>query len=218
MDLLRRPPETDVSKSVIDRVATQLKALGTGNSPAEVLQIGELIFREIYGCERMFLKKGTHHPSLRRLGLHPDVPFKVTTLWRAVSMYEMSLRFPQLFETPQLGVSHLRAVIGLPFDIQESLLRAAAQERWTKRRLEEEASRHRQGDRKRGRKPLPKLLKLTRELERLLDRFGELDGTDFQIRGSVAKETRGILERFRQHCDEVEGLMPPPSSRPNSAL
>lgn len=208
---LLRPPAGSAPN--LDAIAAKVKALATGNSTSEVLQLGELIFREVYGSQRMLLHKGGRQASLRRLAAHPDVPCKVTTLWRAVSVYEMSLRLPQLLSLEELGVSRLRAVIGLPVEIQEQLLRAAVRERWTKRQLEREAARHR-AEKRRGRRPLPKLVRWTRELERLLDRSAELGATDMVLRSGPAAEVRAALARCSRRCEELNAeLEVPPSTR-----
>ena len=80
----------------LDALAAKIKVLANGHTTGDVLQLGELIFREVYGSQGRMLHKGGSQASLRRLAAHPDVPCKVTTLWRAVSVYEMSLRLPQL--------------------------------------------------------------------------------------------------------------------------
>lgn len=212
---LLRPPASGAPK--LDAIAAQIKVLATGNSTSEVLQLGELIFREVYGSQRMLLHKGGRQASLRRLAAHPDVPCKVTTLWRAVSVYEMSLRLPQLVGLEELGVSRLRAVIGLPVDVQEELLKAAVRERWTKRQLEREAARHR-AEKRRGRRPLPKLVRWTRELDRLLDRSAELVAQDMVMSRGPAAEVRATLSRCRSRCDELASeLESPPSSRRGAA-
>lgn len=207
---LLRPAD---AASKLDAVAAKIKVLANGHSTADVLQLGELIFREVYGSQGRMLHKGGSQASLRRLAAHPDVPCKVTTLWRAVSVYEMSLRLPQLVDLEELGVSRLRAVIGLPTDVQEELLRTAVQQRWTKRQLEREAARHR-AEKRRGRRPLPKLVRWTRELERLIERSAELAPQDMVMRGGPAAEVRAALARCGARCEELSrDLEVPPSTR-----
>ncbi|HLV19308.1 MAG TPA: hypothetical protein VKZ49_00445 [Polyangiaceae bacterium] len=202
-ELLRSAPAA-TDELLIQRVAEQLSRIDPSSSPANVLQLGELVYREIYGQDRRVLNRGAKHPSLRRLALHPSVPFKVTTLWRAVSIYEMSLRFPQLFEMPSLTISHFRAVIGLPVDTQRRLLTNAAQQRWTKRRLEQEAGQQREGQRRRGRRPLPPALKWARELERVLARSAELEVADGKISDDAAEEIQATLRKCRERCRALE--------------
>lgn len=167
-------PDRRASRGSLDALAAELKSLGRSQSPEEMLKMGELVSR------RLKLGGADHKASLRRIAAHRDVPFKVTTIWRAVSVYEMSLRMPHLLDSKVLGISHLRAVIGLDPVDQEMLLTLAAKDRWTKRRLEQEAAKLREGLKRRGRRPVPKTLVWAREAERLIARGEELhDGGSF---------------------------------------
>ncbi|HSC89492.1 MAG TPA: hypothetical protein VLC09_19555 [Polyangiaceae bacterium] len=199
----------------IDYLAGQIRLLGAGNTPKDVLRLGELVYRELYGGGRSLQQKD-RHASLRRIAAHPDVPFKVTTIWRAVSVYEMSLRLPHLLHAPGLGVSHLRAVIGLDPAHQELLLTLATRERWTKRRLEQEAARHRSTDRRKGRRPLPQLIAWTRELERMLERSQELNPADLRGQQATLLEAQQVLERFSARLttlkDQVSNELSPSAS------
>lgn len=190
-------------KERIDYIARRIRELGAGNSPQHVLRLGELVYRELRAGDQSLAGRD-QRASLRRIAAHPDVPFKVTTIWRAVSVYEMSLRLPHLLEAPELGVSHLRAVIGLAPADQELLLTLAARERWTKRRLEQEAARRRSSDSRKGRRPLPKLTLWTRELERLVERSLDWSESDLALSASGVSEFQDILTRFRQRASEIE--------------
>ncbi len=199
-ELLRAEEPAPVAEVLVERVAARLKAIGNGETLNQVLQIGETIFRELYQGRRTRPRQGQSTASLRQLAAHPDVGVKLTTLWRALSVYEMSLRFPQLFERTELGVSHFRAVAGLALEEQRALLQRAAEERWTKRRLELEVAR-RPRDRRRGRRPLPKPLKWARELERLLETAPErCDALD----PYAAEELCRVLTRVASRCAELE--------------
>jgi hypothetical protein len=193
-------------KERIDYLASQIRLLGAGNSPKDVLRLGELVYRELYGGGRALQQKD-RHASLRRIAAHPDVPFKVTTIWRAVSVYEMSLRLPHLLHAPGLGVSHLRAVIGLEPAHQELLLTLAARERWTKRRLEQEAARHRSADRRKGRRPLPPVVAWARELDRLLERSTELNPAELHGQRAALIEAEQTLTRFGQRLEVLRGQL-----------
>lgn len=186
----------------IDYLASQIRQLGAGNSPKDVLRLGEIVYRELYGGGRALQQKD-RHASLRRIAAHPDVPFKVTTIWRAVSVYEMSLRLPHLLQAPGLGVSHIRAVIGLEPAHQELLLTLATRERWTKRRLEQEAARHRSADRRKGRRPLPQLIAWTRELDRLLERSQELNPAELSGQETALNEAEQTLVRFSARAGQL---------------
>lgn len=191
----------------LDYFAEQVQALGTGNSPEQMLRLGELVHRLLKSSDG---SEGDQRASLRRIAAHPGVPFKVTTIWRAVSVYEMSLRLPHLLGVSGLGISHLRAVIGLDPADQEHLLTQASRERWTKRRLEREAAKYREGRQRRGRRPTPKLTLWTREVQRLLQREAELDLTADGLNAEQLAELSTVLDgletavqRLRQRVAEA---------------
>lgn len=166
-------PSFQAQRGSLDYFAEQVRELGSANSPEQMLRLGELVYR-VMKSTGSGASEREQRASLRRIAAHPDVPFKVTTIWRAVSVYEMSLRLPHLLGVKGLGISHLRAVIGLDPADQEVLLGRASSEGWTKRQLEREAAKHRDGNR-RGRRPLPRITVWTRELQRALEHGAELD-------------------------------------------
>lgn len=185
----------------IDYLAEQLAELGTANSLQQVLRLGEIVHSKL--CSAVRAKEADRRASLRRIAAHPLVPFKVTTIWRAVSVYEMSLRLPHLFDSPHLGISHLRAVIGLGLADQELLLTLASSERWTKRQLEREAAKKRDSSKRRGRPPLPKLTMWTRDLDRLLERAEEFAEGDLGLLATESREALAVLDRFQKRTEEI---------------
>lgn len=203
-------PSTGLKTISLDELARQIAVLGTDSSVGHVLRLGELVYQGLYGSSRA-LQSDAGAASLRRLAAHPQVAWKVTSLWRAVSVYELSLRLPQLFDLPGLGVSHFRAVLGLPPHVQESLLQSAAEEKWTKRRLESEALRFRTERPRRGRRPLSNLEKWTRDAAQLLEQLTELRGKEAskELSGDPAelREVRAHLTRLRAVCDELEAQL-----------
>jgi hypothetical protein len=133
--------------------------------------IGELIVRRFYGGNiGAWRQRKGRDASFRALARHPGLPLSASGLYRSVCIYEMTLRIPALAD-PCFTPSHLRAVIGLAPDTQETLLNRARHERWTVRALEEEISRLRRDDmRPRGRKRLPAPVRWARTLQRVIDR------------------------------------------------
>lgn len=151
----------------IEDLAAQIQELDGLNGTEQMLRLGEAIHRTITSVGGEIGSVA----SLRKIANHPMVPFKVTTLWRAVAVYQMSLRLPHVMVFGDLGVSHLRAVIGLDPRVQEELLTAAHRERWSKRKLEKAAAEQRGNGQRRGRRPAPRPIALAHEIERALDKF-----------------------------------------------
>jgi hypothetical protein len=154
-----------------ERVRCAVERLGSvrrGASLGFALDVGRIVVDTLYGGDlsrwRARHRKDT---ALRTLSQRPDLPLSTSALYRALALYELSQRqgHAQLHE---LGISHLRAVLGLPAPTQSALLAAAARERWTVARLEREASGRRSPLRLRGgRKPIAPYIKTIRRIVQL---------------------------------------------------
>ena len=193
----------------VDALVDRIQALGDGRSMKEILSLGELVHR---AYRAMDADSEARRASFRKIADHPRCQFKVTTIWRAVAVYELSLRLPHLVDAPGLGVSHLRAVIGLSLADQDALLTSAARERWTKRRLEQEAaSRRRAEGPRRGRPPLSETKVLMRDAASLAARADamSLDPPSFNLssdsqqsegtqNGSTQSEARELVSSLAQ--------------------
>lgn len=189
-----RPSSNDAGQ--LDELAREIAALGAGTTQAHIVRLGEIVHRGLQRS-RGGLGEGSQ-ASLRRLAAHPLVPFKVTSLWRAVSVYEMSLRLPHLVDHRNLNISHLRAVLGLPTQVQEELLRGAIEGRWTKRVLEQRAAIHRRAEAPRGRRPNSKWMVIAREVERLVERARELTKDDFQGPSGEREAALAAVDELRR--------------------
>lgn len=197
-DVTELSPAFQAQRRSLDYLAEQIREIGTGSSPEQMFRLGELVFHALRADASSPGDEKKQRASLRRIAAHPGVPFKVTTLWRAASVYEMSLRLPHLLHVKGLGISHLRAVIGLDPADQEYLLGRAIQEEWTKRRLEQEAARRREGKRRRGRRPTPKVTLWTRELQRVLARRDELEDEFDGMDATMAQALVSVLEEVEE--------------------
>jgi hypothetical protein len=200
------PPTCDATSRCLDSLAERLQSLDSGNSPEKMLQLGELVYRTLKDSSSSE-GEGDHRASLRRIAAHPGIPFKITTIWRAVSVYEMSLRMPHLLDAKGLGISHLRAVIGLEPTDQELLLSRASHESWTKRQLEREAARFREGRRRRGRRPTPRITLWARELRRVLERSSELEELVPQADPSTKAELAVVLAELEEKSRQLRSRL-----------
>ncbi|HEX2731394.1 MAG TPA: hypothetical protein VHM70_07315 [Polyangiaceae bacterium] len=187
-------------------VAKAAESAGGLHSLHWALEVGEAVFRRVFnGDERLLRARGKKNSSFRRLAADPDLGMSPSSLWRAVAIYELSRRFPELVQYTHTGVGHISVVLGLPEPDQYSLLRAGEAQRWTRRRLQREAAelrlRRRQGA------PVPR--------SRFLDRLAglELLACDTfrdevsRMRVDELEEAMGALTRVRQRLAEVEGRL-----------
>lgn len=156
----QRPGLTD---DAVEKALAQIRHIARVSSLQLALDVGEVVFETIFDGDAVLLRsRGPKHTSFRRLALHPELPMSASNLWRAVAIYELSRRLPDLSRTTHLGVCHVRAVLGLPPQEQEQLLARAESERWDVSRLETQAS-----ARRRGHGGRPRKLEVLKALDKL---------------------------------------------------
>jgi hypothetical protein len=147
----------EMLEGVIDAFVDSLREVCHKATLELALHVGRLVIDTFYqGDVTLWRMHGKGHPSLRMLARRHDLPISPAHLYRCVAIYEISHRVPALSTWKQLGMSHVRAVIGLSQDDQKRLLESAAEGRWTAQRLEFESHCIRGEQRsRRGRPPCP---------------------------------------------------------------
>lgn len=195
-------------RELAERVRCAVQRLGSvrrGASLGFALDVGRIVVDTLYAGDlsrwRARQRKDT---ALRSLSRRPDLPLSTTALYRALALYELSRREGEI-GWHELGVSHLRAVLGLPAAAQNALLAAAARDGWTVARLEREASAQRSPARARGgRKPVATYIKSIRRIVQLtspealegLERCEELDATQLEELARQIGRARARLARL----------------------
>lgn len=203
------PTPEDPWEQTIAQVAEELGQLRNASAMKLTLEVGELVVTRIFQGDLERVRcQGRKDNSFRRLAAHPKLPFSPMRLWRAVGVYELVSRMPGLPNTKNLTVSHLYAVLGLPQETQEWLLRAANEHEWAVVELERKANKHRSKRAKRGAQPV--LLQSLRELERFtsrLDLSAKLNSEDDTLDMDQVQRVQESIERIRAWCDELRGLL-----------
>jgi hypothetical protein len=184
----------------------RLSGVRRGASLGFALDVGRIVVDTLYaGDVSRWRARRRKDTALRALSRRPDLPLSASALYRALALYELSQRDGRE-GWPELGVSHLRAVLGLPAPTQSALLAAAARERWTVARLEQEAAARRSPARPRGgRKPMAPYIRSIRRIVQLtspaalegLERCGELDATQLDELSRQLGRARAQLERLQ---------------------
>lgn len=191
----------------IDRVAFRIAQMSHSTIVRFTLELGEIVYRELIGNDvEEVRRKGKHYQSFRKLAAHPAIPFSAGTLWRAVAMYELSLRLPHLFSLENIGVSHYRAVLHLPDATKECLLVAASTGRWTKAQMELAASRARAIPDTSGPAPLRTSLKSIRQVEKtLLSMLESVKGrlVSKQHKDEELAKLRECVRDTREVCEQL---------------
>lgn len=195
----------------IDAVVAELKRVASRAALDLALEVGRIVVERFYGGNvHVWRQRGNRCPSLRRLARHPELPFSAAALYRAVAIFEMASRLPDVATWKHVGASHLRTVVPLPAPDQERLLLAAERERWTVVRLGDEVRTLRScRDERRGRPPTPKLV---RSIRRLTRGAPELDAVSARRDLSVLQPDqldalRHELSGLRRRCEALEQLI-----------
>lgn len=187
----------------VDEVVRRLCQLTRSATLDLALEVGAIVLRDVFGSDMVRLRsRGARDHSYRKLARHPNLPFSATTLWRSVAIYDVQ-RLPGLRRAEHLGITHLRAVLGLPQAVQERILVAAEKQRWTKEYVEKRASAHREkgGSRQPGRRRMAPAVKAARRIDDLLAGAPPtLEGT---LNEKQIRELSETLNRVRGWCDEL---------------
>jgi len=204
--LRRRSPDDDIVSVVI----ADIKSITRTATLEFTMRVGEIVYLKIYGGDLGVLRRRkSRHTSFRRLAAHPDLPFSAATLWRAVAIFELAQRVP--ITASNLGVAHLRPVLGLPDDVQALLLSDAIEHEWTKEETERRAAVYRNGTPRRGRPPTPPALKLVTAVERLARSISGSLPTSSEGRLELdtiqSARARDAVKRLREICDAVEDAL-----------
>lgn len=74
--------------------------------------------------------------SFRQLARIEGMPMSPASLCRAVGIYQLALRMPELLGFRRVGVGHVSTVLRLPLEQQVALLYQAEQDGWSRSRLQ----------------------------------------------------------------------------------
>jgi hypothetical protein len=183
-----------------------------------MVRIGELIVERIYGgnCAK-WRSHGRKNTSFRKLSSHPDLPFHASQLSRAVSIYMLTQRRPELTQFAHVGPSHLQEVLGLEQGEQDRLLRCVEEESWSTRRLREEVRACQpRADRRGGPRKLPSFQRCVQQWSDRVESRALL--TDLDEVGHLSPETaRELLTVVRSLCQQTESLARQLAQRASSA-
>jgi hypothetical protein len=202
-----------VSDEIIERLAERLRDLARTATLELTLRIGEMIVRELYqGDLALWRSHGPKEASFRRLAEFTEPSLSHSSLQRSVALYELHQRLG-CPEWARLGVSHLRAVLGLPEAEQARLLTEANAQGWTASRLLEEVKGVRQltaSESHAGRPPLPRFVKTVHQFARVLQdadaSFGDIEA----IEDMDLEQARGLRDTvcdLRARCDSLESRL-----------
>ncbi len=173
---------------------------------------GRVIVERFFGGDlAAWRQRGPADASLRKLAalLDDNVTPGLTAagLHRAVEFYDLELRVG-ISGRRQLTATHVRAVIGLPPDRQESLLGRAEARDWTAERLEREAAKLRKPTRP-GRPRNPAFVNTLNQMRRLAvsdEAFADLTSAA-DLDDEEAEVLEAALAAIRTRCDMMGAVL-----------
>ncbi len=194
----------------MDTVVRELNEALRGSTMDLHLRMGQLIIDRLYGGDlSAWRAQGPKEVSFETLAARTghDLLVSASSLYRAVALFELTERLA-ISKWKSLGVSHLRAVLGLADRDQRPLLAAAEKEKWTVERLEAEVSKLRSAaHRRRGRPPLPAFIKTVHRIAKaLVHPMRDLSGLDDVNRLTHVEIVRlhGLAAQAREHLQMLE--------------
>ena len=192
------------SSDQIDEVVHQLNGICRSSSLEFALRVGSVIIHHFYnGDTDTWRSRGPKVNSFRRLAEHPDLALSAGALYRCVAIFEMCDRLRAASRWRRLGASHLRVVIGLPPDKQESLLNSANEERWSVQMLQAKTQGLRTSRTRGGRRAQSALGKHLRMLDRCLQDWDvALDSVGSHELDELER-TVHLLEKMKTCVDEL---------------
>lgn len=197
-------PPAEPQEDNTEIVVAALRSVNAGHSVASALEAGEIIFRHVFGSDHALLHaRGRKCSSFRRLAAHPQLAMSTSSLWRAVAIYELSLRFPEIVNYVHVGVGHISVVLGLPEVDQFRMLRETEANCWTRRKLQKVATDLRLGQREPGSVPNARILDSLAGLEMLASDIG-FDRRFALMSESEAAVALDLVARIRSRVSDVE--------------
>lgn len=122
--------------------ALPVHASHNNSSLARAVALGRQVYEALPQRARDDLHRRRKKPeSFRGLAKNHGVP--ASTLWRAIAIFLVYQRHPELASYAHLGVGHLSVLVAVEPNAQLYFLRIAERARWSRRRLEREVKRWR---------------------------------------------------------------------------
>lgn len=217
----RRPPNAPSPSATIPeggvehRVRATVQHLQNLTRSASIqfaIEVGRVVIECLYaGDWTAWRTRAQKDHALRALAATPDLPISASALYRALAIYELNQDTQgNIARAQHLGVSHVRAVLGLDRTHQLQLLDSAERAGWTVCRLEREAARFRSAARSRGgRRPAPRYLKTIRQIHQLTAPE-LLDGVEqwSSLPRSELEELALKLSQARERLAIIAGVLP----------
>lgn len=126
---------TDASVPLLSQPPANHDGVPPASRLARTLALGEHL-SHLLG-EGNGAMKGKKSPSIRQLAERLHSVIAPSSMWRAITIYQLSLKHPEMLEYTHLGVGHISVVLRFRGRLRLALMRKAEQQRWSRRRLQQ---------------------------------------------------------------------------------
>ncbi len=140
---------------VISHAVAELREIERRTGLERTLAIGALVLETFFGGDPRIWRdrRRNKNSSIRRLASHRDCPFCKSALNDAVGVYVAVRALPCVRTFGHITSSHVTAVLRLPVNERENVLREADNQRWSVRQLREHVTSVRKAEGERRGRP-----------------------------------------------------------------
>jgi hypothetical protein len=128
---LSQPPDDSYSAA---HQSPLLRRLHDRHSLAETIRLGCWVQQEFLAA------RGVGATSFRAFVRQSNISAPVSSSWRAIAIWQLSQKFPEIIHCRHLGVAHFGVILSVPEPFQLQLIRQAEYHRWSRSRLVTEIS------------------------------------------------------------------------------
>lgn len=208
------PGEGQADGALLDEVVAEITELHLQAGLAYHLALGHLLLARFFGGDpAQYQVRGKKHVTYRALATREDLPVSASTLFNAVAVTRQYRALPEEHAS-RLAMVHHRALLPLKSDEVRAKLAAEAVEKGlTGDKLRKEVARALQAGKdseRRGRPPLPGVVKTVNMFERVLgntDAFAgveEIKEMDADKQQEVAKTLTKLIKRCLEIRREID--------------
>lgn len=197
---IAKPLGSSAAEARIRDITERTREQGTDGSVEYHERLGAIVVAHLYDGNVGAWRRRRNDLSLRKLAGQLEDVLHQSSLYRALSIYDVLERHTDVLGVRSLGVRALLAIARAPVKEQRALLKKASEERWTGARVEK-AVRQLPRKTKRGRRRKPVLLRDLAKMAAVLETLehGALEKLDTET-------LRQCLELASSIADDCDGL------------
>lgn len=198
------PVPDDVLDSIVGAIREQVGVRDLGWA----VEVGGIIVNRLIGSLEKVRARGPKDESIARLAERGDLNLSKDVLYAACRVWELDQRLEVVGTFQHLSFAHCRAVLRAPDDSQKELLLTADAAKWSVRQLRAAVAELPGRERRGGRAPRPKTVKLAHQMLTLARSLEEVSKQDVvALTSDQRREADDDLGRARLAIEAVRELL-----------